>query len=207
MSFTIDHTHALWNELADIKDELAARDWFPGTSGNLSIKVSDSPLTFLVTASGKDKRKRTSDDFVLVDQDGQPVETSNLKPSAETILHQQIYEKTNAGCSLHVHTIDNNVISDLYGDQGFITFRHQELIKAFNIWQEDGTITIPIVENYADLSRLGEAVAERITPGVHGILIRNHGITAWGRDGFEAKKHLEAFEFLFSYHVKMRLLC
>lgn len=52
-----------WNELADIKDELAARDWFPGTSGNLSIKVVDSPLQFLVTASGRDKRKRTSEDF------------------------------------------------------------------------------------------------------------------------------------------------
>jgi methylthioribulose-1-phosphate dehydratase len=206
MNITIDHQNNYWNELADIKDELAARDWFPGTSGNLSIKVSDDPLTFLVTASGKDKRKRTDEDFLLVDSEGQPVETTNLKPSAETILHQRIYQKTDAGCSLHVHTVDNNVISDLYGDQGSITFRNQELIKAFNIWEEDGKITIPIVENYADLPRLGEAVAEKITPGVYGILIRNHGITVWGRNGFEAKRHLEAFEFLFSYHVKMRLL-
>ncbi|WP_368504260.1 methylthioribulose 1-phosphate dehydratase [Alkalihalophilus sp. As8PL] len=205
MSVTTDQ-YNYWNELADIKDELAARDWFPGTSGNLSIKVSDDPLTFLVTASGKDKRKRTDEDFLLVDSDGQPVEITNLKPSAETVLHQRIYQKTDAGCSLHVHTVDNNVISDLYGDQGSITFQNQELIKAFNIWEEDGKITIPIVENYADLPRLGDAVAEKITPGVYGILIRNHGITVWGRNGFEAKRHLEAFEFLFSYHVKMRLL-
>ncbi|MDV2683722.1 methylthioribulose 1-phosphate dehydratase [Alkalihalophilus lindianensis] len=206
MSVTIDHQNNYWNELADIKDELAARDWFPGTSGNLSIKVSDDPLTFLVTASGKDKRKRTDEDFLLVDSDGHPVEITNLKPSAETVLHQRIYQKTDAGCSLHVHTVDNNVISDLYGDQGSITFQNQELIKAFNIWEEDGKITIPIVENYADLPRLGDAVADKITPGIHGILIRNHGITVWGRNGFEAKRHLEAFEFLFSYHVKMRLL-
>lgn len=52
-----------WNELADIKDELAARDWFPGTSGNLSIKVNNEPLSFYVTASGVDKRKRTEKDF------------------------------------------------------------------------------------------------------------------------------------------------
>jgi methylthioribulose-1-phosphate dehydratase len=206
MSVTINHQNNYWNELADIKDELAARDWFPGTSGNLSIKVSDEPLTFLVTASGKDKRKRTDEDFLLVNSDGQPVETTNLKPSAETILHQRIYQKTEAGCSLHVHTIDNNVISDLYGDHGSITFRNQELIKAFNIWEEDGEITIPIVDNHADLQRLGEAVAEKITPGVYGVLIRNHGITVWGRNGFEAKRHLEAFEFLFSHHVKMRLI-
>ena len=30
-----------WEELADIKDELAARDWFMGTSGNFAIKVHD----------------------------------------------------------------------------------------------------------------------------------------------------------------------
>ena len=63
-----------WFELADIKDELAERDWFFGTSGNLSIRVTESPTTFLVTASGKDKRKRTNEDFLLVDQHGIPAE-------------------------------------------------------------------------------------------------------------------------------------
>ncbi|QKS69880.1 methylthioribulose 1-phosphate dehydratase [Paenalkalicoccus suaedae] len=195
-----------WDELAAVKDELAERDWFPGTSGNLSIKVTAVPLTFLVTASGKDKRKRTPEDFLLVDKDSRPVEPGALKPSAETVLHQKIYEKTQAGCSLHVHTVDNNLISDLYFEEGEITFKHQELIKAFQIWEEDGELKVPIVENHADLDKLADAVAERIEPGVHGVLIRNHGITAWGRDAFEAKKHLEAFEFLFSYQVKRELL-
>ncbi|WP_088102366.1 methylthioribulose 1-phosphate dehydratase [Halalkalibacter urbisdiaboli] len=195
-----------WNELADIKDELAARDWFPGTSGNLSIKVSDSPLTFLVTASGKDKRKRTEEDFLLVDENGKPAEETTLKPSAETLLHTEIYKKTEAGCSLHVHTLDNNLISDLYGEKGAITFRGQELIKAFNIWKEDGEMTLPIVPNYADIPTLAQAVGNAITEGTKGVLIRNHGITVWGRNGFEAKKHLEAFEFLCSFHVRQLML-
>src|SRR4051794_34570652 len=93
-----------WEELADIKDELAARDWFMGTSGNLAIKVSNDPLLFLVTASGKDKKKRTKEDFLLVNTNGLPVEKTDLKPSAETLLHCAIYNKTSAGCSLHVHT-------------------------------------------------------------------------------------------------------
>lgn len=54
MSVVLTRVH----ELAEIKEELAARDWFMGTSGNLAIKVQDSPLQFLVTASGKDKRKK-----------------------------------------------------------------------------------------------------------------------------------------------------
>ena len=206
MSTTQAVYDSLWSELADIKDELAARDWFPGTSGNLSIKVSHDPLRFLVTASGRDKRKRTPEDFLLVNEQSQSIEQTDLKPSAETVLHQRIYEKTDAGCSLHVHTISNNIISELYAEQAEITFQNQELIKAFNIWEEDGSITIPIVPNYADLGQLAEAVAEQIRPGIKGVLIRNHGITAWGRNGFEAKKHLEAFEFLFEYHLRLKQL-
>jgi methylthioribulose-1-phosphate dehydratase len=195
-----------WNELADIKDELAARDWFPGTSGNLSIKVSDTPLTFLVTASGKDKRKRTEEDFLLVDLCGKPIEETHLKASAETGIHCEVYRLTDAGCCLHVHTVENNVISELYANEGAITFKGQELIKAFGIWEEDGEITIPIVENYADLDKLAKEVAKVIGPDTKAVLIRNHGITLWGKNGFEAKKHLEALEFLFSYHLKMRTL-
>ncbi|KGA95702.1 methylthioribulose-1-phosphate dehydratase [Alkalihalobacillus alcalophilus ATCC 27647 = CGMCC 1.3604] len=191
-----------WNELADIKEELAARDWFPGTSGNLSIKVSSDPLTFLVTASGKDKRKRTDEDFLLVNELGLAVEETHLKPSAETLLHTEIYQNTDAGCSLHIHTLDNNLISDLYGDQGFITFKGQELIKAFGIWDEGGEITLPIIKNYAEIPKLAKELANQITPHIKGVLIRNHGITVWGRTGFEAKKHLEAFEFLCSFHLR-----
>jgi Ribulose-5-phosphate 4-epimerase and related epimerases and aldolases len=34
---------------------------------------------------------------------------------------------------------------------------------------------------------------------VPGVLIRNHGIYAWGESPLAAKRHLEAFEFLFQY--------
>ncbi len=191
-----------WQDLAQIKRELAARDWFPGTSGNLSIKVHDEPLQCLVTVSGKDKYKETIEDFVLVDEKGAAL-TDQGKPSAETVIHLEVYKRTDAGCSLHVHTLDNNLISDLYFEQGFITFKGVELIKAFGIWEEDGELTIPIVENYADLPTLGKAIGDVIEPETKAVLIRNHGITVWGRNAFEAKRHLEACEFLFSYQMKL----
>ncbi|MED3623187.1 methylthioribulose 1-phosphate dehydratase [Bacillus thermocopriae] len=192
-----------WRELADVKDELSERDWFMGTSGNLAIKVSDKPLQFLVTASGKDKRKRTNEDFLLVDEFGHPVEETHLKPSAETLLHLEIYQKTNAGCSLHVHTIDNNVISEIYGDRGEITFKGQELIKAFNKWEEDDILKIPIIHNFAHIPTLARAFSEHVKEDTGAVLIRNHGITVWGRNAFEAKKILEASEFLFRYQLRL----
>lgn len=167
------------HELADIKDELAERDWFFGTSGNLAIKVDQNPTTFFVSASGKDKRKRTNEDFLLVDQYGKPAEDTHLKPSAETLLHVKIYDLTNAGCSLHVHTIDNNVISELYGDEGVISFKGQEIIKALGIWEEDAEITVPIIPNYADIPTLAEEFSHHIKGDQGAILIRNHGITVW----------------------------
>jgi methylthioribulose-1-phosphate dehydratase len=195
--------HEKWNELADVKDELAERDWFMGTSGNLAIKVQDAPLQFLVTASGKDKRKRTDEDFLLVNQFGQPATPTHLKPSAETLLHVEIYRKTKAGCSLHVHTIDNNVISEIYGDRGEVSFQGQELIKAFDKWDEDAVLKIPIIHNYAHIPTLAREFSEHIHGDSGAVLIRNHGITVWGKTAFEAKKILEASEFLFRYQLRL----
>ena len=192
-----------WNELADIKFELATRDWFMGTSGNLSIKVKDDPIRFLVSASGKDKRKQTNEDFLLVDSNGNSVEDSKLRPSAETLLHCAVYKKTSAGCSLHVHTVANNVVSELYGDEGNIEFKGQELIKAFDLWEEDAILRIPIIRNYSDIPKLAEEFQSHILSDKGAVLIRNHGITVWGKDGFEAKKLLEACEFLFQYQLMM----
>ncbi|TDU16279.1 methylthioribulose 1-phosphate dehydratase [Bacillus sp. BK450] len=197
-----------WQELADVKRELAQRDWFFGTSGNLSIKVSDDPITFLVTASGKDKRKETNEDFVLVNAAGQPHDPNEpLRPSAETLLHTYVYERTKAGCCLHVHTIDNNVMSELYGDKGEIRFKGNEIIKALGYWEEDAEVSIPIIENPAHIPQLAEQFAKHLTleASSGAVLIRNHGITVWGETAFEAKRVLEAYEFLFSYHLKLAL--
>ncbi|MEH7076113.1 methylthioribulose 1-phosphate dehydratase [Neobacillus drentensis] len=192
-----------WNELAEVKDELAVRDWFMGTSGNLAIKVNEQPLQFLVTASGKDKRKRTDEDFLLVDEFGQPVDETHLKPSAETLLHVEIYRKTNAGCSLHVHTIENNVISEIYGEHGEVSFKGQELIKAFDKWEEDAVLTIPIIRNDVHIPTLANKFSKYVSGDIGAVLIRNHGITVWGKTAFEAKKVLEASEFLFRYQLRM----
>ncbi|MTH54286.1 methylthioribulose 1-phosphate dehydratase [Bacillus mangrovi] len=192
-----------WRELAEVKRELAQRDWFPATSGNLAIKAGSNPLTFYVTASGKDKRKETAEDFLLVDQHGQPAEETDLRPSAETLLHTEVYSRTEAGCSLHVHTIDNNIISELYAERGYVTFTGQEIIKAFGLWDEDASFTVPIIPNYADIPALAKEFGKHVREDAGAVLIRNHGITVWGRDAFEAKKYLEACEFLFSYHVKL----
>ncbi|OUM96742.1 MAG: methylthioribulose-1-phosphate dehydratase [Thermobacillus sp. ZCTH02-B1] len=196
-------------ELGELKAHLASRGLFPGTSGNLSARVGGfqpDRFHFAITASGRDKSRSTPEDFLFVDQDGKPVETTALKPSAETLIHCEIYRLTGCGAIAHVHTVFNNVVSEWFWERRAVPVCGVELIKAFNIWEEEASIDIPIVPNYADIPRIVPEVTARLDPRVPGILLRKHGIYAWGRDIAEAKKHLEAFEFLFEYVYRWELL-
>ncbi|WCK55650.1 methylthioribulose 1-phosphate dehydratase [Aneurinibacillus sp. Ricciae_BoGa-3] len=200
----IESIQQAFDTLRNVKSDFARRDWFPGTSGNLSVRVEEAVA---ITASGKDKAASTPEDFLLVDLTGRPVTPTHLKPSAETLVHTVIYNKVlESQAVFHVHTVANNLVSELYGDDRGVTFQGQELIKAFNIWEENASITIPIVENFAHIPTLAEEIGKVLDPRVPGVLIRNHGIYVWGDSAFAAKRHLEAFEFLFDYHIKLQLL-
>jgi methylthioribulose-1-phosphate dehydratase len=203
MTVTLEQRADAFRRLDEAKLAFARRDWFPGTSGNLSIKLSDDPLQFAVTASGKDKTKLSPEDYLVVDGESRPVEPTALKPSAETLIHAVVYKRIpQAGACFHVHTVWNNLVSELYFGQRAFSIQGQELIKGLGIWEENARITIPIVENFAHIPTLAAAIDKVITPDVPGVLIRNHGIYAWGANDFEAKRHLESFEFLFEYHVR-----
>jgi methylthioribulose-1-phosphate dehydratase len=144
---------------------------------------------------------------LLVDQEGKPAFPTRLKPSAETLVHTAIYQKIKECRAIfHIHTVHNNLISEQYGDAGYVSFSGHEIIKALNIWEEGAGIRVPIVPNHASIPDLAQAVREVTDPRVPAVLIRNHGIYAWGDSVFAAKRHLEAFEFLFEYQVKLQLL-
>ncbi|MEV5028335.1 methylthioribulose 1-phosphate dehydratase [Paenibacillus sp. LPE1-1-1.1] len=197
------------SELREVKELFASRGWFPGTSGNLSIRVGDfnaDDFQFAVTASGKDKTVHTPEDYLFVDQDGKPCEATRLKPSAETLIHCEIYKLTGAGAIFHIHSVFNSVISEYFWDRKSVPVDGVELIKGFNIWDEEAHIDIPIVSNFAHIPSIVPEITERIVKNIPGILLRKHGIYAWGANAFEAKRHLESFEFIFEYVYRMELL-
>jgi len=185
--------------ITEIKERLAAAHYFPGTSGNLAIRNDHQSL--YVTTSGIDKNVTHENSFVLVDYAGQPVST-HLKPSLETVLHLEVFNRTNANVSLHVHSVENNVISDLYYDAGEVTFKNQELIKAFGLWREEDCLTIPIIDNPADVTQLAKFFSQHVNHDYGAVLIHNHGLNVWARSKDEALKLLEAAEFLFKYKLQ-----
>lgn len=193
-------------QLRQLGQDLGYHGWLPATSGNLSIRLTDNPTTFAITRSGGDKRHLVDADLLRVDLNGHVLDETSYQPSAETAVHIELYRTIPCGCILHVHTMFNNLASQMYFAQGHVSLVDHELLKALGHWTEGARITVPIVGNFADLQQLAQAVRDAAKPEVPGVLVRNHGIYAWGETSFEARRHLEALEFLFEYDIRLRQL-
>lgn len=182
-------------ELIKVSRLFYSHGWMPGTSGNLSILISKGE--FLITVSGKDKGELTEDDFILVNENGSSA--SNDKPSAETLLHSTIYQNTDATAVFHIHTINSTLLSNKNIN---LTFEGLEILKGLGFKTHDVKITIPVIENSQDMKYLSGILPGYINPEVPGLVLKGHGIYAWGKTSSKAKNYLEIFESLFEYRIK-----
>ncbi len=186
--------------------ELSALGWTPATSSNFSMRIDDRHAA--VTVSGRDKGKLTATDVMVVDFNGKAVGTDQ-KPSAETVLHTQLYARLpEVGCVLHTHSLAQTLASRLYAGAGHVRFEEYELIKAFRGQDTHETIMdVPVLANSQCIATLAAQVDVLLDKGqLWGYLIEGHGMYAWGRDMAEARRHLEAFEFLLNCELEMRKL-
>ena len=193
-------------ELVAAVTELSNRGWTPATSSNFSLRLDDRHAA--ITVSGKDKGRLTEADIMVVDFDGHAV-GSNHRPSAETLLHTQLYRRfAEIGCVLHTHSVTQTVASRLFAAQGHVRFDGYELQKAFaGNSTHEGSMDVPVFPNTQDMPELAarvDAVLDRQC--LWGYLIDGHGLYAWGRDLAEARRHLEAFDFLLNCELQLRML-
>lgn len=186
--------------------ELSALGWTPATSSNFSRRLDDRHAA--ITVSGRDKGKLREADIMVVDFDGNAV-GSDHKPSAEALLHTQLYRRfPEIGCVLHTHSQAQTIASRLYAGAGHVHLEGYELLKAFtgNTTHED-EIDLPVLPNTQDMHTLAAQVDALLDRDcMWGYLIDGHGLYAWGRDMAEARRHLEAFEFLLNCELELRKL-
>lgn len=187
--------------------DLSRLGWTPATSSNFSMRLGDDLVA--VTVSGRDKGKLGIDDIMVVDLDNHPVATS-ARPSAETALHTQIYRRfPKVGAVLHTHSRAQSVASRLFADTGGVSFQGWELQKAIAGHDtHESVLELPVFPNTQDMSVLVDQIDAWLDAGkpLHGYLIDGHGIYAWGIDMTEARRHLEAFEFLLNCELDLRRL-
>ena len=131
------------------------------------------------------------------------------RPSAETLLHTQLYARfPDIGCVLHTHSRTQTVASRLYAAEGRVHLEGWELLKAFHGNDtHEAAIDVPVLPNTQDMPFLAAQVEKLLdTQCLWGYLIDGHGLYAWGRDMTEARRHLDAFEFLFACEMDLRNL-
>lgn len=196
----------LTREIIEAGRFLYGRGWSPATSSNYSARLSADQA--LLTVSGKHKGQLGEDDVLATDLDGISLEPGK-KPSAETLLHTQLYRwQPGIGAVLHTHSVNATVLSRLTLSDSLV-FADYELQKAFSgVTTHESQVEVPIFDNDQDIARLAAKVQPWLDAHLEcvGYLIRGHGLYTWGPRMSDALRQVEAFEFLFECELKVRAL-
>lgn len=186
--------------LAEAGQRMDSRFWVPGSSGNLSARLDPSRIA--ITRSGVHKGRLVPDsDIIAVDYAGQPL-VEGQKPSAETLLHCQLYRlHPSIGAVLHGHSVAATILSL----SGPITFSNYELLKAFGFNTHEQSVPLPVYGNDQDIGRLAGQIEPDLQNSLPiGYVIAGHGVYAWGTSIEHAYWRLEALEFLLSCELERR---
>lgn len=183
-----------------------AKGWSPATSTNYSFRLEDQPNAIHVSRSGIDKSQFTADDFMTVDLQGKPVAGfETLKPSAETLIHCTLYELfPETQCIVHSHSVYSVLHSAVEKDA--VTIKGYEVLKGFEgISTHETTVVCPIFDNTQDMLAFSEVLkAEKNRLTIPAFIMRKHGTYAWGKNLFEAKRHLETIEYLLECEWRLK---
>ena len=196
----------LASEIVTATRELAAAGMTPATSSNFSMRLDDRHAA--ITVSGRDKGRLSDADILVVDFEGRAV-GSDHRPSAETLLHTQLYRRfAEIGCVLHTHSVVQTVASRVHAAAGEVRLEGYELLKAFQgNTTHDDAIDLPVLPNSQDMPTLAAQVDALLDHRcMWGYLIEGHGLYAWGADMPMARRHLDAFEFLLACDLETRKL-
>ena len=201
---TADYREAA-RALAAVGQRIYHHGWSPATSSNYSVRLNATHAA--ITRSGKDKGLLQETDIMAVDMDGQAA--SDGKPSAETLLHTQLYRRhDNVGAVLHTHSHASTVLT-MHWPANSITLEGYELLKALDGYTtHDSRLRIPVFDNTQDIATLADQVdAAMADDGIsHAYLIRGHGLYTWARDLPSCYRQLEALETLLAIELDRRRL-
>jgi methylthioribulose-1-phosphate dehydratase len=193
-----DRANELAVSLAEAAKGFYQRGWALGTSGNFSAVVSQDPLRLVITASGFDKGRLTTDQFVHIDGDGKII-AGEGRASDETKLHLTIVRQRPAMAVLHTHSVWSTMLSTLSINDSGIEIAGYEMLKGLaGVPTHEHREWLPILDNSQNMDELARELGNLLNhrPDAHGFLLRGHGLYTWGKSVDEARRHVEILEFL-----------
>jgi methylthioribulose-1-phosphate dehydratase len=195
------------NTLCELAGRYYEKGWLPATAGNLSLRSSSGDQIW-ITASGLEKGFLKPENFLPISlSSGEPLESlKGKKPSAETSIHLAIYRNhPSVNAVLHAHPPETMRIQlKLNSDHPLRNWKLpcMELLKVFGFFDQDPAVFLPVLFNFATVSKIAELADkhfQNINPKIKyapAILVENHGPTVWGNTLREAHQNLEALEYL-----------
>jgi methylthioribulose-1-phosphate dehydratase len=208
-SWKNDNFLKLTKDLEEIGKSFFSRGWVLGTSGNFSAVLSREPLRLTITSKGSDKGKLTPAQFLEIDGVGNVVRNGDgsdeQQPSAEALLHLAVVHCMNADAVLHTHSVWSTVLSDMHASRGGIMLEGYEMLKGLDgVGTHQHKEYLPILENSQDMIELAQKVSATLQEynGIHGFLLRGHGLYTWGVGLEKAIHNVEILEFLMEVLVR-----
>ena len=190
--------------------------WATGTGGGVSIRVGgpteNRPYRVFVAPSGVQKEDMVGDDVFELDMEGKvvaPPKTPMLRQSACTPLWYVVYKRVpSAMCVIHTHSMNAQLATllDPTEKSDALRITHLEMLKGVGNHSYDSVLEVPIIDNRPSEDLLADQLDAAILkyPNCNAVLVRRHGIYAWGDSWEQAKAQCESFDYLFETAVKMK---
>jgi methylthioribulose-1-phosphate dehydratase len=160
-------------EILAVGRRLDARGLAPATTGNYSVRLDDGRIA--VTVSGRHKGRLSDDDVMQIDRDGRALGAKT--PSAEAVLHAGVYRLyEGVQAVLHVHSVASITLTRLLPRGSDVVLEGHETLKV-----------LPGVT---------------LQPPPAALLLRGHGLYAWGATVEEAERVVEALELMMACELE-----
>ena len=171
-------------EILNICRQMVEKGFFLGTWGNVSVRIGDH---IILTPSKIEYDAMCLEDFVVLNLDG-TIACGERTPTSEKEVHRQIYlKREDVKAIIHAHTAKAMAVSAL--PVNAVPCMVEEMSQLLG-----GKIPLTrqyvCAENHFELGRMaGECIDDK-----NGVILRNHGPVACGRDLKEAALCVEVIE-------------
>lgn len=199
MNMTTNQVNPYAIALCTLGRWISARQWVPAGSGSFSIRTAGQQA--LMTPADKDKAELSPQDLQPLQW---PTDVATLEvPCRTSQLHASIYQQVHqAKVVLQVQSATAVLFSKLV--QG-----HQHLFAGYQLQtvlqqQPQQTLTLAILPDTTDVAQLQQAIAQQHQLGQSALLVRGLGLIVWAEQPEQAKRQLEAWDFLL--HCELELL-
>ncbi|XP_069123529.1 methylthioribulose-1-phosphate dehydratase-like [Argopecten irradians] len=186
--------------------------WMPGSGGSLSIKYGEE---IYITPSGVQKERIQPEDLFVQTVEGEdisgPPSKKALRKSQCSPVFLNIYRLKKPGAVFHLHS-KSSVMATLLAEDNTVHLSNLQMIKGIRKWSTGENhkftddVSIPIIDNTHREDELVDGMTKAMDnyPDTCAVLVRGHGIYAWGQTWEQTKLVCESYDYLFDIMLQLR---